>query len=196
MYGSGDVRFFDRIARCYDLGMPPARAAGLAAGLSRAERPLRRLVDLGGGTGRAAAAVPVDDRVVADVSRGMLRRARERRVDGRPLRAVQCDARRLPFRDGSVDAVLVVDALHHVPQQTTALAEAARVLAPGGVLVVREFDPETVRGRAVERFEHLVGMDSLFTSPNALARAVRGAGLDASVLDRGFGYTVVGVKRA
>lgn len=196
MYGPGDVRFFDRLARLYDLAMPPVRADELASGLACAERPLERVVDLGGGTGRAAAALStVPERIVADVSAEMLRRARERRVEGEPLQSVWCDGRRLPLRDGSVDAVLLVDALHHLPQQTTALAETARVLAPGGVLVIREFDPETLRGKLVVRGERLLGMRSMFTPPDDVARAVERTGLDATVVDRGFGYTVVGVKQ-
>lgn len=191
MFGPGDVAFFDRIARLYDLAMPSASRDALLDGLSRAERPVRHVLDVGGGSGRAAVALdgPGREVTVADVSRGMLRRAR-----GRGLSCVRGDARRLPVADGAVDAVTIVDAFHHMPDQQTVLTEAARVLAPGGVLVVREFDPGTRLGRLVELSEAAVGMGSLFTGPDDLARAVEKAGLGAQVLDRGFGYTVVGVK--
>jgi demethylmenaquinone methyltransferase/2-methoxy-6-polyprenyl-1,4-benzoquinol methylase len=192
MHGVGDVRFFDRVSRLYDLVMPSAQRGVLLDGLSRAERPVRRVLDVGGGSGRAAVALDAPDRqvTVVDVSRGMLSRAR-----GRGLSSVQGDARRLPVADASVDAVTVVDAFHHMPDQRTVLADVARVLAPGGVVVIREFDPETLLGRVVEVTEEAVGMGSLFTGPDDLARAVDRVGLDARVLDRGFGYTVVGVKQ-
>jgi demethylmenaquinone methyltransferase/2-methoxy-6-polyprenyl-1,4-benzoquinol methylase len=190
MHGFGDVRFFDRVARVYDLLMPTARASSLRAGLELADRDVERVVDLGGGTGRAVRALGAETPLVVDLSRGMLRRAADH-----GLLAVQADAGHLPLRDGTVDAVVVVDALHHIPDRTAALAEASRVLADGGVLVVREFDPGTLPGRALVLSERALGFDSTFDGPDGLARLVTDAGLDAAVLDRGFGYTVAGVKR-
>ncbi|MFB6123535.1 MAG: class I SAM-dependent methyltransferase [Haloferacaceae archaeon] len=190
MHGFGDVRFFDRVARVYDVLMPPTRDPPLREGLALADRNVERVVDLGGGTGRAVRALDVERPLVVDVSEGMLRRAA-----GHGIAAVRADAGTLPLRDGAVDAVVVVDALHHVPDRRAALAEASRVLADGGVLVVREFDPGTLPGRVLELTERAMGFDSTFDGPDALARSVADAGLDAAVLDRGFGYTVAGLKR-
>lgn len=186
----GDVGQFHRLARAYDLFMPSADPAPIEVGLELAERDLTRVVDVGGGTGRAVRSLAVAEPVVVDAARGMLRQARRR-----GLSAVQADAARLPLRDRSVDAVLVVDALHHVGDPAGAIAEAARVLRPGGVLVVREFDPSTRRGRLLAGVEHLVGFDSAFFTPADLARLAREAGLEASVPARGFGFTVAGVSR-
>ena len=190
MYGLGDVHFFDRIAPLYDLVMPPASGEAVAAGFDRAERPIDRLLDVGGGSGRASAALRGPDITVVDVSLGMLQRAR----DLRGLAALAGDAGRLPFRDGSVDAVLVVDAFHHLPDQRAALSEAARVIAPGGVIVVREFDPTHPLGRLLVAGEHAIGMGSRFRSPEALAGDLDAAGFEPAVVDRGFGYTVAGVR--
>ncbi|TKX81089.1 class I SAM-dependent methyltransferase [Halorubrum sp. SD626R] len=192
MHGLGDVGFFDRVAPLYDRVMPPANGEALAAGLDHATRPIDRLLDVGGGSGRAAAALTGPEIAVVDASLGMLSRAR----DARGLSGVAGDAGRLPFRDASVDAVTVVDALHHLPDQAAAVREAARVLAPGGALVVREFDPEHPLGRALVAAEHAIGMGSRFRTPAALAAAFDDAGLDPRIVDRGFGYTVAGVKRA
>lgn len=188
MHGTGDVRFFDRIAPLYDLVMPAANREALAAGVERAERTVDRVLDVGGGSGRAAQAVPTEDRIVVDRSRGMLRRARNR-----DLGAVQGDAAQLPLPAASVDAVVIVDALHHFPDQTGALSEAARVLRPGGVLVIREFDPSHPLGTLLVAGEKAFRMQSTFTEPDSLAAEVSAAGLDATVVDRGFGYTVAGV---
>ncbi|SMO43071.1 class I SAM-dependent methyltransferase [Halorubrum cibi] len=190
MYGLGDVRFFDRIAPLYDLVMPPASGAALAAGFDRAERPIDRLLDVGGGSGRASAALTGPDITVVDASSGMLRRART----ARGLSAVAGDAGRLPFRDGSVDAAMVVDAFHHLPDREAALGEIVRVLAPGGVLVVRDFDPAHPLGRLLVAGEHAIGMRSRFSTPDALATDMAAVGLDPAVVDRGFGYTVSGVR--
>lgn len=183
-----DVSLFDRFALLYELAMPPADAATLEAGLAFGDGEFERILDVGGGTGRAAR--ELDGATVVDAAGGMLREARTRGVDG-----IQGDAGRLPVREGSVDAVTVVDALHHFPDAAVAVAEAARVLRPGGVLVVREFDPSTLRGRALVAAERLVGFDSTFYTPEELAATMADAGLVTFHPDEGFGYTVAGVKR-
>lgn len=53
-------------------------------------------------------------------------------------RLAVADAGALPFRDGAFASVLVRDVLHHLPDPRRAAAEAARVLRPGGTLVVVE----------------------------------------------------------
>jgi SAM-dependent methyltransferase len=71
--------------------------------------------------------------VGVDQSAGMLGHALPR-LDGH---AVRGDATRLPFADGSVDAVTFMWLLHLVPDEVVggAVAEAARILRPGGVLI-------------------------------------------------------------
>lgn len=192
MFGPGDVRFFDRIARLYDLWMPSADRGRLAAGLSRASRPVERVVDLAGGTGRATAAIDAPERIVLDAAPGMLRRVPGRDAD---LRPVAGDARRLPLADGSVDAVTCVDAFHHLPNGRAVVEEVRRVLRPGGAFVVVDFDPDHPLGRAVVLAEGLAGFGSIFTGPDDLARFLDRAGfVETAVVDRGFAYTVVGLK--
>jgi demethylmenaquinone methyltransferase/2-methoxy-6-polyprenyl-1,4-benzoquinol methylase len=188
VHGPGDLRAFDRFARLYDTVMPPARRAPVAAALALADGPVERLLDVAGGPGRASARLDAES-VVVDAAPGMVRRARAR---GRE--AVLGDAARLPVADGSVDAVLVADALHHLPDRDAALRAARDALRPGGVLVVREFDPATVRGRLVVLAERLVGFGSAFEGPDALAARVERAGLTPTVVGRGFGYTVAGKR--
>lgn len=183
-----DVPYFDRFAAPYELLMPPADVETIREAFAHATRPVERVLDVGGGTGRVARSLR-EEVIVVDASRGMLRRAREH-----ALPAVRAAAERLPVADRSVDAVLIVDALHHFEDQRAALAEAARVLRPGGVAVVREFDPTTIRGRALAAGERLLGMRSTFLPPDAVVDALAVDGLYADVPDRGFTYTAVGVR--
>lgn len=57
----------------------------------------------------------------------------EARARGEGVELARCDARRLPFRDGAFDAVYCYHVLEHVPEPARAIAEARRVLAPGGI---------------------------------------------------------------
>jgi demethylmenaquinone methyltransferase/2-methoxy-6-polyprenyl-1,4-benzoquinol methylase len=183
-----DVRAFDLLAPLYDAFMWRVDELSLRKGLAVADRDLERTIEVGGGSGRVAQAI---EAVVVDPARGMLKRAR-----GRELEAVQASAADLPHPDGSVDAVVVVDALHHFPEQHRCLEEMARVLAPGGVLVVRDFDPETRRGRAIGVAETLMGFDSTFHPAAELEADIESVGLDPRPIEYGFELTIAGVKPA
>lgn len=184
----GDLWFFDRIAPLYDVVMPSASAGTLAAALERADGPVERVLDVGGGTGRAARAIDVPERIVLDASAAMLARVPE------GIGRVRGDARAPPLRSASVDAALIVDAFHHLPEEHRVLDALADVLRPGGVLVIGEFDPSTLRGRGLEAGEHLLTMESQFYTPTELVEALTAAGLDAGVVEPGFGYTVAATK--
>lgn len=188
-HGPGDIRFFDRFARFYDPLMPPSSAEDFEDAFAFAERPVRRVLDLAGGTGRVADALGGAgyETLVADISKPMLRVARDR-----GLKALRGDAATLPFPDDSMDAVVIVDAYHHLPAQEAALTEAARIVAPNGVVVIRDFDPSTVVGRIIEAGESLFGMGSVFADADEAAAALSAAGLHSRVLSRGTTYTVVG----
>lgn len=60
--------------------------------------------------------------------------------DHPPCRFVSAVAQALPFRDGAFSAVLARESLSHVPEVVPTLQEAERVLAPGGVLHVRDYN--------------------------------------------------------
>jgi SAM-dependent methyltransferase len=94
------------------------------------------LVDVGGGTGNYASALRDAGMAptVSDLSEGMLGVAQ-----AKDLPVVRADAAVLPFADRSVDAVTLISMLHHVPDWAHALAEARRVLRPGGRLALFAF---------------------------------------------------------
>ena len=102
-----------------------------------------RLVDIGTGTGRMIELFGprADHAIGVDRSPEMLRLARAKLdgLSGWELR--QGDITALPLGDASADTVILHQVLHFIPAPEAALAEAARLLAPGGRLLVADFAP-------------------------------------------------------
>ncbi len=123
-------------------------------------QPGERVLEIGPGTGyytpEVAERIAPDGALeILDVQQDMLdhtiRRARERGLWN--VNATLADARRLPFDDDSFDAALLITVLGEIPDQEAALREVARVLRPGGRLVVGELlgDPHYVPLGALRR---------------------------------------------
>jgi ubiquinone/menaquinone biosynthesis C-methylase UbiE len=104
--------------------------------------------DLGCGTGTVSAAVaPFVARVVAvDDSSAMLQAAKKRLqgFDNIDLRRGELES--LPIDDSRLDAATLMLVLHHVPEPERALAEASRVLKPGGRVVLVDMLPHDREG--------------------------------------------------
>jgi len=141
---------FDSVASKYDimndlmsLGLHRAWKAYtlLVANL----KPGDKVLDIAGGTGDMALAfadkVGLGGQVVhTDINLAMLRQGRERLIDkGVLLPTAVCDAEQLPFADGHFDLVCVAFGLRNMTHKDRALREMARVLKPGGKLLVLEF---------------------------------------------------------
>jgi demethylmenaquinone methyltransferase / 2-methoxy-6-polyprenyl-1,4-benzoquinol methylase len=147
---------FDSVAGRYDL-MNDLMSAGIhrwwkgemVAWLN--PRPGQRLIDVAGGTGDIACrALPRLDpeaggiAFVCDANRQMVETGRDRAIDAGILRGIEwlCgDAETLPFADRSFDLYTIAFGLRNVTHIERALAEARRVLKPGGRFLCLEFTP-------------------------------------------------------
>ena len=101
------------------------------------------VLELGAGSGAMAEGMvrthPGISLTTTDLDVAMVRAARDR-LSGLPdVTVEQADVTALPFDDGAFDVVTSYLMLHHVIDWPAALAEAARVLRPGGVLVGYDF---------------------------------------------------------
>lgn len=170
--------------------------------------PRRALLDLAAGTGdigfgwRDKGGGPV---VLTDINAAMLEVARERarsatrRRGSAAVSFVQVDAETLPFPDRSVDRVSIAFGLRNCTRKENVLAEARRVLRPGGRFLCLEFSRVTnaalapvyerwsfralpLLGRAVANdeasYRYLAESIRMFPDQDTLAAMMRTAGLD------------------
>jgi demethylmenaquinone methyltransferase/2-methoxy-6-polyprenyl-1,4-benzoquinol methylase len=140
---------FDGVARRYDL-----TNTVLSLGLDRRWRKRtrqclelhrgQRVLDLAAGTGVSTAELERSGAfaVGCDFSLGMLRAGKAAR-GRRSVRFVAGDGMQLPFADGVFDAATIAFGLRNIADVRTALRELARVVRPGGRLVVCEFSHPT-----------------------------------------------------
>lgn len=141
---------YDRWAASYGENMNPVQVleAGALARLLP-DFQGRTVLDLGCGKGRIsrlALARGASATVGVDVSEAMLKTAAVA-VPSASAQWVKATARHLPFDAASFDAVVCALMLGHVKDLEAALAESARVLRPGGVLLLSDFHPyATLRG--------------------------------------------------
>jgi demethylmenaquinone methyltransferase/2-methoxy-6-polyprenyl-1,4-benzoquinol methylase len=204
---------FDSVAARYDL-MNDLMSAGIHR-LWKGEmvawlnpRPGQRLLDVAGGTGDIARRVlprlapdAGGQVVVCDANRQMVETGRARALDDGILVGIEwlCgDAEQLPFADRSFDLYTIAFGLRNVTRIERALAEARRVLKPGGRFLCLEFTPAVtpvlqplydlysfrvlpLLGRIVtgdrEAYTYLVESIRRFPSQSALSELIEAADL-------------------
>jgi ArsR family transcriptional regulator len=157
--------------------------AAVARALETGSRPIGRLVDIGTGTGRMIALFGRDATFALGIDRSpeMLRLARVKLAEaGLPAAELrQGDMYALPLPGGSADTVILHQVLHYAQQPAAAVAEAARLLAPGGRLLIVDFAPhdrEELRSR--DAHARLGFADDL------MLRYLDSAGLEGRVVER------------
>ncbi|MFN3657407.1 MAG: ArsR/SmtB family transcription factor [Pseudolabrys sp.] len=164
---------WDRIRKLH----VPDAAVEEAIRAAFADKPFRSLLDLGTGTGRMLELFgpDIDRGLGLDLSLDMLLLARDRleRAGLKHCSVRQGDIYDLPIANDSFDVVLLHQVLHFLDDGGRAIREAARVLKPGGRLLVVDFAPheqEFLR----EQFAHR----RLGFAPETVKQWMQAAGLD------------------
>jgi ubiquinone/menaquinone biosynthesis C-methylase UbiE len=164
---------WDRIRKLHiaDAAVEDAIRAALA------DKPIRSLLDLGTGTGRML------ELFGADIERGLgldlsldmlsLARARLDRAGLRHCSVRQGDIYDLALPKDSFDAVIIHQVLHFLDDCPRAIREAARVLRPGGRLLVIDFAPHDLEFLREEHAHRRLGF-----APETVAQWIDAAGLD------------------
>jgi phosphatidylethanolamine/phosphatidyl-N-methylethanolamine N-methyltransferase len=131
---------YDRWAPVYDFVFGKVFATGRSASIAAAERIGGRILEVGVGTGISLESYSRTNRITGiDISAPMLRKAQER-VRDHGLSHVDAlavmDAAKLAFPDASFDVVVAQYVITAVPDPDAALDEFARVVRPGGEIIL------------------------------------------------------------
>jgi len=153
-------KYFDAVASKWDqmrrsfFGEGVRNAAIRAANINSSSV----VADVGTGTGFIAeAALATGARVIGiDSSDAMLAQVGSRFV-GKRFEARQGDVESLPLSAGEVDAVLANMVLHHAERPAEAIREMARVLKPGGTLVITDADEHNEEWLQTEQHDRWLG---------------------------------------
>ena len=133
---------YDQIAPEYDQRYPAQRPTERGLALFELAKQVKagNILDVGSGTGFWLNLLyQVSDGLYGlDYSAGMIEQARKQPA---PLQLTRGTALHLPYPEHSFELVYCVDAIHHFADQPAFIAEAFRVLKPGGALAVIGFDP-------------------------------------------------------
>ncbi len=152
---------FDAVASRWDRIQAPFYTTGVReAALVRLVPPGLTVADVGCGTGLLTLTLAgVASHVIAvDESTKMVRKVREkvRRADLSNVEVRNGRAEALPLAEASCDALFAFHLLRHVTRPADAMAEFARVLKPGGRVVLVELEPHGIRAlRAATGSVHL-----------------------------------------
>ena len=151
-----------RVYRLVYKFVPRLAYRSLARAISRLSSEVRVGLDVGAGVGLAAELIAhrFDRLYLLDVEEDMLREALRRLSHLKNVVILRGDARSIPLRDESVDLVYFFDSLHHIEGWEKALAEALRVLRPGGVLAIFDMVGSSPVSRLLSWVERRAGLYS------------------------------------
>ena len=154
------VRSYARQARVYDRLFKNYLDGTLSTALDLMElKGHERILDVACGTGELERKIfevyPKQIVEGIDISEEMLRLARIKLLQFPQLNLVCGDSRHLPFPNNRFDIVVSCSAFHYMREPQKVLAEAARVLKPGGKLIIIDWCYDFLFGKIYHRFRRI-----------------------------------------
>jgi len=150
------------------------------------------VLDLGGGTGVLSeisySKNPRPKYIISDPAIGMLKYA--------PTFAdkVSAKAEKLPFKNNSIDCIMIGEALHHFQNIEQSINEIYRVLKDNGKLFIFDFDPSISKGRLIYFFEKILGEPVNFFVPKELYQILHKKGFSVNLHQKEYKYVILGEK--
>lgn len=146
--------FWDRVAPLYDAFENMVNRAsyeGTALAVAQMIGPGDEVLECACGTGAISAAIaPACARLVAtDYSDGMLAQARKKLAKRSNVTVEQADITALPYADDSFDVAVAGNVIHLLPDPEQALRELARVVRPGGTIILPTYIEPLKRKRGM-----------------------------------------------
>ena len=137
------------------------------------------LLDAGGGTGRVSAHFldPQTTVFLVDSAINMLVEAKKKLLQN----LVYAEIETLAFSDESFERAIMVDALHHMTDQSKVLDEIWRVLKPEGIFLIEEPDINHFSVKLLNLAEKVLGMKSYFLSPQEIAEYYQKKAADVKI---------------
>lgn len=181
-------KHYDSLAADYDSRWPDYVGGSVSETLCRLDlQASDRLLDIGCGTGVLLEAVRrhQPDAVLAgiDISPGMIEMARKKL--GSDAELTVADVEWMPFETASFDVVVSTSSFHYWPSPSIGLAEARRILRPGGRLVITDWCSDYPACRVYDLLRRL--FDPIYRraySARECAHLLTAAGYQLERLDR------------
>jgi ArsR family transcriptional regulator len=192
-------QFFNTIAEDWDkLSREVLGAFDLAGAVTERMTPCRVAVDLGCGTGNVLSAMLDKARTLigVDGSPRMLELARRRFVNaGERISLRIGDLTHLPLRDAEADFAAINMVLHHVSSPPEVLREIQRILAPGGRLVLTDFNRHTDERMRADYGDRWLGFDAEILYSHLTRAGFRVIGSHTAPVERALSLHVITAEK-
>lgn len=178
-----NIELFNRFSWIYNLTRPLISPKNTAKKLkAHFPKKTRLLADLGGGAGIVTNEFEgaAEKLMIIDPSYRMVETARSRGMDARIG-----TAEKTGLKSNSCDVILCIDSLHHFTEPKRAITEMRRILSDKGIVLVEEFDRNSLLVRLFEAGERLFGFGSKFYTPDELKNLFEKGGFKTEIIGDG-----------